>query len=332
MPYSNMNRSILSANFCLVLLTACHSGSTPLPADPAEALDVNVDFTELVEGLLRTELNASVAASGSIAILDVASGRPLAIRGFQRTEEGDLHVADELVNAIGVEHGSIMMLPVLMKGIEDRRLRLEQRFDRSGGEYEFKGVLMRDPPSVHADSLTLAEAFVQRSNVVVAKAMTQAYPSDGERVFAQLRAADLVQADLQDTDRLPWVSIGYEARQTPLQLVQWYSQVANAQLDGTHATTELHVAHDLLVRSAAYLHGNGLLDTIPELAGQMGLIQSRGSDGRQKYRTVFVGYYPAAVPRYVFLICTERPAPAGYANAEVTMRILQRLIAAFAEH
>jgi len=326
---THMEKSKIPVCILFLFFLACTTGPAPVPTtaelDPAS----DKAMTELVDAMLRAELNASDVEAGSIAILDVSSGKPLVSRGIARKESGDLQIADELVNSVAVEHGSIMMLPVLMIGMADQKIQLAQHYGRNGGEYDLNGVLMRDPATIYADSLTLAEAFVQRSNVVVAKAITQAYPNNGDRIYSRLREAELLQDDLRDTDRLPWVTIGYEAKQTPLQVLQWYRHIANAQLDGIKATKEMDMAHDLLVRSAIYLSSNGVVDTFLGFAGQIGLVQTRGTDGRQKYRTVFVGYYPAAVPRRAFLISTERPTTAGYSNAEVTMRIIQRLIATF---
>jgi cell division protein FtsI (penicillin-binding protein 3) len=288
-------------------------------------------LTELVEVMLRAELDASNAGAGSIVIMDVASGKPVALRGLARTEQGDFQVADELVHSARVEHGSIMMLPMLMIGMEEQRLRLDQRFGRNGGEHDSNGVLMRDPEPISTDSLSLAEAFVQRSNVVVATAITEAYVGDGDRILSKLRAIDLLQPEFNSADRLPWIAIGYEATQTPLQVLEWYGRIAQAQLAGRNASAELGAAHDLLLRSVAYLNSKGVLEPLEDVAGQISLVQFRGADGHQKYRTAFIGYFPAEAPRYCFLVATERPSTAGYANAEATMRITQSLLSMLRE-
>jgi hypothetical protein len=321
-----MTKAFVSVLSSLLFVSSCDTTTfTPTAQAPTSGVDT-IDVLGAVDTILQEELTLSGSLSGSILLIDVASGSPVALRGLVRTASGNLEMADERIASTPMEHGGLMMLPALFIALKDERVQLDGRFSRDGGRHIVDRVVMRDPAHITDDSLSVAEAFVQRSNVGIAKAMADAYPKDGGRVLAALHAEGLLQPDLMDASRMPWVAIGYEGKRTSLQLLQWYASIAEAYAADEPPNKAVTAAHDLLLRSAAYLETSGLAGTLGDVAGQIAHMQGQGEDGRQVYRTAFAGYFPAKAPRTAFLIVTERSTTEGYHNAGATLRIAQRLI------
>lgn len=320
-----MTKAFVSVLSCLLIVSSCDTATfNPTAQASTSGVDTS-DVLGAVDTILREELTLSGSLSGSILVLDVASGRPVALRGLVRSTNGSLEISDELITSTPMEHGGLMMLPALFIALKDERVHLDGRFSRDGGRHIVDRVVMRDPAHITDDSLSVAEAFVQRSNVVIAKAMAEAYPKDGGRVLAALHAEGLLQPDRTDASRMPWVTIGYEGKRTSRQLLQWYAGIARARAADVPPTKAVTAAHDLLLRSAGYLETSGLAGPLGDVAGQIAQMQDQGEDGRQVYRTAFAGYLPAKAPRTAFLIVTERSTTEGYDNAGATLRIAQRL-------
>lgn len=134
---------------------------------------------------------------------------------------------------------------------------------------------------------------------------------------------------------LPWMSIGYEVQVTPIQLAQAYAAFANNGkmmrpylvekiVDGQNNVTSQHnkvmvrqiakkstldklypIFRDVVSDSgtAQYAQVEGL-----SIIGKTGTAQKYiGGQYRNKYRSSFVGFFPAEKPKYVCLVILDNP-------------------------
>ncbi|MDP6909507.1 MAG: penicillin-binding transpeptidase domain-containing protein, partial [Flavobacteriales bacterium] len=140
---------------------------------------------------------------------------------------------------------------------------------------------------------------------------------------------------------LPWMSIGYEVLQTPMQILAFYNAIAN---DGTMVRPKLvqaikkhgqivkefptEVLHKQVCSSKTNTKIKMLLEGVVErgtarnlkhanykIAGKTGTAQiaKGGSYHRDKsYQASFVGYFPAENPRYTCIVVVDSPTKSVY--------------------
>jgi len=243
----------------------------------------------------------------------------------------------------------------------------------------YYGQKMEDSGSEGLGEITVQHAFEASSNVGISTLVTEYYKSKPERFVDRLYEMGLNRKlgieirgegkpDIKYTDSelwsgvsLPWMSIGYEVRMTPLQILAIYNAVAN---DGkmirpvfveelrSHGKTvkrfqtevlNNHIcSRETLEKIHVMLEGvveNGtarnLSNSHYRIAGKTGTAQvSLNKQGYTKslYQASFVGYFPAEDPKYSCIVVVNAPSKhiyygnvvAGPIFREVTDRIYVR--------
>jgi cell division protein FtsI (penicillin-binding protein 3) len=124
---------------------------------------------------------------------------------------------------------------------------------------------------------------------------------------------------------LPWMSIGYEVLQTPLQILAFYNAIANdgvmvkPKIEKEFPTVVLNnqvcsketVDKAKLLLEGVVEHGtaSNLKHANYKIAGKTGTAQI-AKDG--SYQASFVGYFPAEKPRYTCIVVVDSPSIAVF--------------------
>ena len=324
-------------------------------ADVVTSIDKEIQ--EVAHSELERQLRDQGAKSGCVIVMDVKTGFVKAIANLSEAEDGEYH---ELYNhAIGTKEvpGSTFKLASLMAALEDERINITDTVN-AFDNYTFYGKTLHDAHEGGYGRITIQKAFEKSSNVI-AQVIFRAYRNDPQSFLERLDQFGLTEPlgiDLAGEPTptiyrpgmknwskisLPWMSIGYEVQQTPLQTLTFYNAVANngtlvkpqfvqeirrgAETVKTFAPVILRdkVCSD---RTLGVLRGclegvmkkggtgSKLTSSLFQIAGKTGTARilnedlRYGAKGEEKYQASFVGYFPADEPIYSCIVVVSAPS------------------------
>ncbi len=328
--------------------------------EPIEGADlitsIDMEIQEVAHSELYRQLKNQGAKSGCVIVMDVKTGFVRAVSNLQMASDGEYY---ELYNhAIGTKEvpGSTFKLASLMAALEDQKITLDDTVN-AVGEYQFYDLKLTDSNPYGYGRITVRRAFELSSNVI-ARVINNAYRREPQVFIDRLRTfgiGDSLGIDLQGEPRptlyspgtkqwsgisLPWMSIGYEVQQTPLQTLAFYNAVAN---NGTLVRPQfvehirrgqrivksykpivlrpkicsdktLRLMQECLKGVVKRGTGSALKSALFDIAGKTGTAVVQNADGRygeegnKTYQASFVGYFPADEPLYSCIVVVAAPS------------------------
>lgn len=344
--------------------------------DVLTTLDVNIQ--DVAESALLRQLINKGAEFGSVIVMEVETGHIKAIANLQKNRNGAY--GENYNFAIGdqglTEPGSTFKLLSMMALLEEGKINLNDEVNTGNGTFRFYDRIMRDVKQGGYGVISIKEAFEKSSNVGISKLVDEHFGAYPSKFTAYIEKAGLDQpigfqikgegAPYFKTPgskywygtTLPWMSIGYEAKLTPLHTLMLYNAVANngkmvkpmiVQAIAKGNNIEKRFQTEVLRKSIAsdktikqlqeLLEGvvkNGTARNIYseeyKIAGKTGTAQKL-VDGRytQRYYTSFAGYFPADKPKYSAIIVIDSPkgfnAYGGDVSAPVFKEIADKIYA-----
>lgn len=328
--------------------------------EPIEGADLitslDMEIQEVAHSELYRQLKNQGAKSGCVIVMDVKTGFVRAVSNLQLASDGEYY---ELYNhAIGTKEvpGSTFKLAVLMAALEDQKISLDDTVN-AVGEYQFYDLKLKDSNPYGYGKITIRRAFELSSNVI-ARVIHNAYRKEPQLFIDRLRSfgiGDSLGIDLQGEPKptlyapgtkqwsgisLPWMAIGYEVQQTPLQTLAFYNAVANngtlvrpqfvehirrgQRIVKTYKPIVLRpkICSDKTLRALQEClkgvvkrgTGSALKSALFDIAGKTGtaVVQNAdgryGEDGNKTYQASFVGYFPADEPLYSCIVVVAAPS------------------------
>lgn len=344
--------------------------------DVLTTLDVNIQ--DVAESALLRQLMNKDAEFGSVIVMEVETGHIKAIANLQKNRNGSY--GENYNFAIGdqglTEPGSTFKLLSMMALLEEGKVSLSDQVDTGNGTFRFYDRIMRDVKHGGYGVITVKEAFEKSSNVGISKLVDQHFGPYPSKFVAYVEKAGLDQPigfQLRGEGApyfkkpgekywygttLPWMSIGYEAKLTPMHTLMLYNAIANngkvvkpmiVQAIARGNTIERRYQTEVIRKSIAsektiknlqeLLEGvvkNGTARNIYtdeyRIAGKTGTAQKL-VDGRytQRYYTSFAGYFPADKPKYSAIVVIDSPkgfnAYGGDVSAPVFKEIADKIYA-----
>ena len=344
--------------------------------DIVSTLDIGIQ--DIAERALRHALVENKAEQGCAIVMEVATGHVKALTNLQRNKETDR--CQELYNFAlgnGIEPGSTFKLAsmlVLLESFPD--LNINSHINIGSGPLTFSNKKMYDDHTIHADGrVTIREVFEQSSNKGTAKLITDYFGAHPERYVNGLYSMGLniplgtgiagearpyIKHPILDKNHwsktsLPWMSIGYELRLPPLQILTLYNAVANEgkmmkpqfvkeiRKEGITLETiepvvlKEHIASQKTIDSIQSMmqgvveRGTAkmLRGTEYGIAGKTGTAQLYNvqkkaykwvnAEGRleRDYNVTFVGYFPAEKPIYSCIVVISKAKGRFYSAGKV---------------
>ncbi len=330
--------------------------------DPVNGSDVitaiDVDIQDLAETELMKQMKYQDAQYGVVVLMEVQTGYIKAIANLSKTKDGSF--AETYNHAIGTKTvpGSTFKLASLMALLEDNKADINQLV-KAYGQYNFYESILHDSDPKGYGQITLKHAFELSSNVI-SKVVQEAYQNDEQEFVDRLKTFGLSEPlgiDLKGEPvptlnnqgegnwsgiSVPWMSIGYEVEQTPLQTLAFYNAVANngqyirplfvkeIRKDGEvlkrYSKTVLKdqiCSKNTLVKLRDCLEGvveNGtgrkLQSAHFKIAGKTGTVKlsndDQGYSETSKYQASFCGYFPADKPKYSCIVVIAGPTQQIY--------------------
>lgn len=332
---------------------------------------LNVDIQDAAEYALLKALQKHEADHGCVIVMEVKTGRIKAMANLGRMENGSYWEKYNYAIGEGTEPGSTFKLATLAALLSDRFVTLTDSVDLENGRHRYYDRLMKDSEHHQYRKVSVSKAFLISSNVGISKLAYRYYADDPERFVKRLREFGLdkpVGITIRGEPKplikspgnpgwsavtIPWMSVGYEVRLTPLQILAFYNTVANGgnrmkpslvtaikrygrtiQSFEPEAVAKNVFAPDVLEQLRALLKGvvdSGTARNIRTsdyaIAGKTGTAQiaDRDQGYRQVYQSSFVGYFPADNPRYSIIVVITAPSKGVYYGSQVAAPVFREI-------
>lgn len=341
--------------------------------DIKTTLDINVQ--DVTERALQKAMQRHNAKHGCAIVMEVKTGKIRAIANLGKTVKGNWVEDYNHAIADATEPGSTFKLAAIMALLEDEKIKLSDTIRLELGKTTFFEEEMVDASYHLLDSTTIRKAFEISSNVGIAKLTHKHYNTNKEsrimfinklkqfRLHKQVgieiegEANPLIkkveQKDWSGTT-IPWMSIGYEVRVTPLQLLTFYNAVANGgkmmkpylvseiqKFGRTRETFEPQVLSDRIAQPNTITQVKQLLEAVVQrgtarniktesfkIAGKTGTAQmnySKFGDSKIQYQASFAGYFPADNPVYSCIVVITDPKQNGFYGSEVAAPVFKEI-------
>lgn len=210
---------------------------------------INVSMQDIVHNELLRGLKEHDAPKGTAVIMEVETGRIVAMSNLSKNNAGEYGEFENFAVAHSSEPGSTMKAASVLALLDDDFAHSKSIVDFSMGKKNFYGLDMFDSGYHNISKSTLREALERSSNVGIASAVDDAYGrtkkwtqySDKLRAFG-LHEPSGIEIDGEPkpfvkhykvnkrewwSTTIPWMAHGYEMKMTPLQVLRFYNAIAN---------------------------------------------------------------------------------------------------------
>jgi cell division protein FtsI (penicillin-binding protein 3) len=322
-------------------------------ADIQTTIDINIQ--DVAEASLFKHLNMHDAEYGCVVLMEVATGEIKAIANLGKIKDGEY--AENYNYAIAsqglTDPGSTFKLASMVALFEDNpKIKLTDTVDCGNGRYTFFDRVMTDSKEGGYGRLSVQQIFEKSSNIGVSKLIYKQFGTNPQRYVDYVRGmglSDPLGLQLSGEAKpyikspsskswskvtLPWMSIGYELKFSPIHTLAFYNAIANngkmvkpiivkevkvadrvIESYSTSVIKEKVCSDETLDKVRTMLEGvvehgtaKNIKNDIYKIAGKTGTAQ-KIKDGVyiKKYYTSFVGYFPADRPKYSCIVVIDSP-------------------------
>ena len=319
---------------------------------------ININIQDVAETALREQLIEHHADHGTAVLMEVKTGEIRAIANLGKTENGDYK---EIYNyAVGEsrEPGSTFKLASIVAVLEDNNVSLDDTVDTEDGEVYYYDKKLSDVKPGGYGKISVRDAFIHSSNVGISKIIYQHYRNKPTQFIDRLYSMNLdeklgleIKGEGEPLIKypgdkywsgisLPMMSIGYEVRLTPLQILTFYNAIANGGKMVKPMFVKQIKDHGRVVRSfktqvidpaicskPTINKARELLEGVVQqgtarnlrhinfkIAGKTGTAQIANekygyrNESGVSYQASFVGYFPADDPKYSCIVVVNSPS------------------------
>lgn len=334
---------------------------------------IDINLQDVTETALLRGLEQHDANYGCAIVMEVSTGYIKAISNLSKNNKGKYW---ELYNyAVGeqglTEPGSTFKLASMIALLEDSSIKLSDSVETGKGSFVFYDKVMRDHKKDGYGTITVAETFSKSSNIGVSRLINEHFGLKPDAFIAYLSKMGLTESlkfqmkgagapyIKQPSDvswsgvTLPWMSIGYELKLTPLHTLAFYNAIAN---DGTMvrplivkriskagetwkqyspevliqsvcSESTLVKAKKLLEMAVQEGTASNIMDSDYRIAGKTGTAQrvKAGGGYERAYYTSFAGYFPADAPKYSCIVVIDNPKGYNQYGSDVAAPVFKEI-------
>ncbi|WMJ75505.1 penicillin-binding protein [Cytophagaceae bacterium ABcell3] len=327
-------------------------------AAPQQGLDIvttiDINLQDVAESALMRHLQEHDADYGCAVLMEVKTGEIKAMANLTKRNNGAY--IEDINYAVGnqglTEPGSTFKLASMIALLEDAKLDPTDSVDTGEGVYEFYDKKMTDSKPGGYGKITLNHAFEKSSNIAVSRLVDEHFGHQPQKFLDYIHkfgldeptgfhmVGEAVPYIKKINDKswsgisLPWMSIGYELKLSPLHTLTFYNGVANngrmirpvivkkvKSADDIIREYKTEVIRDricsdeTLKKVRMMLEGvvqrgtaNNINDADYRIAGKTGTAL-KIKDGKyiRSYYTSFVGFFPAEKPKYSCIVVIDNP-------------------------
>ncbi len=346
-------------------------------ADLVTTLDIRMQ--DIVESALMKAVVHHQAKWGTAVLMEIKTGAIRAIANLDQASGGGYYEGFNHAVGSAIEPGSTFKLATVMSLLEDGYADLDTRVDLHNGRKVFYNHTMNDSDWHPHREVDMRQAFEISSNVGIATLADEAYArkKKSKEYISRLNQFGLNRTtgikipgesapyikEAYNNDQnwsattVAWMSHGYECQITPLQMLVFYSAVANGGKmmkpyladavvkDGKvlqdfgpevairkiASDETISKAQELLVGVMLRGTGKKVQSDHVSMAGKTGtavIDYFRSGEGRKKYQGSFAGYFPAENPKYGLIVLLNDPTQNGFYGGAVALPAFREI----AEH
>ncbi|MDR1739475.1 MAG: transpeptidase family protein [Bacteroidales bacterium] len=332
---------------------------------------IDARIQDIAQSALKECMLENEAQHGTVVLMEVSTGKIISIANYTKSEDGTFR--EDYNYAIGesVEPGSIYKLASVMAILEGGKYNSSTIV--STGDKQYGDRQMFDSHKEGYGRITLKEAFEKSSNVGISELAEKTFSSNPKFFIDYMAKFGLTKKQgieipgegtpstntvgsktWSKAISIPWMSIGYEVRVTPLQILSLYNAVANNGMlllpqfvsEIRHggevvrgfepivlnkeicSKKTLDQIRDMLEGVVQEGTAKSLSKSIYKIAGKTGTAQinyqSRGEQ-RMQYRASFVGYFPAESPKYSCIVMISNPQKNRQYGGEVAAPVFKTI-------
>ncbi len=340
--------------------------SSSMEVIPEDGRDIittlDVTLQDVAENALRKQLGKHAAEHGSVILMEVKTGDIKAIANLRRDGDGTYSEAFNYAIGEGAEPGSTFKIATLIALLEDGYVNLDQKVFCHNGKIKYYDKTITDSKEGGYGTLTVKEVFEFSSNIGVTELVMKHYKGKEKKFIDRIYDMRLNQPlnleikgesqpyikypgdKLWSGVSMPMMSIGYELKMAPLQILTLYNAIANngrmvkprfvkAVREHGQITHEFQpqvittsiCSKSTLRKVREVLEGvveNGTAKNLKnenyKIAGKTGTAQiARGTKGYRGekgigYQASFAGYFPADDPKYSCIVVVNSPSRSVY--------------------
>lgn len=343
--------------------------------DPVNGHDIittlDINLQDVAQHALNKVLTENEADHGCAVVMEVKTGAIRAMANLKRNKDGLYSETQNFAVDEFSEPGSTFKLVSVMALLNDGHCGPNDSIDIEWGKTSFYGQKMEDASKPHKTTMTLQEIFEKSSNVGISKLVVKNYHKDPQKFIdyaldlglnikpdfdirsaGNPRIKSKKSSDWSATS-LPWMSIGYEIKVSPMQILMLYNAVANnGQMVKPYMVSEIHregqliqkiepvvlkekICSEQTIKSLKSMmegvvdHGTATNVKNPNytVAGKTGTAQISKAGGYDKssYKASFVGYFPAENPQYTVIVVINEPRKGKYYGALVAGPVFKEI-------
>lgn len=334
--------------------------------EPEDGVDIlttlDVQLQDVAEAALRKHLEGHGAGHGCAIVMEVATGDIKAIANLRRNEDGTYEEVYNYAVGESTEPGSTIKTATLIALLEEGDINLNDTVNTGKGKLQLYDHVISDSKENGHGKITVKEVFEVSSNVGVIKLVQKVFKGKEKDFVKKLYELKLneptgiiIPGEVKPQIRfpgdkgwsglsMPMMSIGYEIRLTPLQILTFYNAIANNGRMVKPRLVKAYLKHGQVVESfppqviqssicsrSTLKKVHEVLEGVVEsgtatnlknprykIAGKTGTAQiAKGrkgykSGGRVSYQASFVGYFPAEDPKYSCIVVVNSPSNSVY--------------------
>lgn len=215
--------------------------------------NLDMDIQSIVEHSLREQLQQLEAESGTVVLMEVKTGKIVAISNLEQVKRSPGTYSESINMAMTnkAEPGSTFKVASMMVALDDGIVRPNDTIDVGNGLWPHEGRVVRDH---NADKggygrISVAQTIIKSSNVGVAKIIVKGYKDKPDEYVEKIRRLGFgfnfqKEVDLQGVERasvrkrsdnpnrwynttLAWMSYGYETQIPPIYTLAFFNAIAN---------------------------------------------------------------------------------------------------------
>ncbi len=333
---------------------------------------IDVVLQDVATEALRAQLTEHNADHGCAVLMEVHTGYIKAIANLKKTSSGSYVEEYNYAIAESSEPGSTFKLASVLAALEDKLADANQIIQTGNGEFTYANQKMRDTHKGGYGAITLKKAFEVSSNVGISKMIYDAYRNQPEKYINRLHSMSIgtpLGIEIEGEGKpfvkspsskswskvsLPWMSIGYELKITPLQTLAIYNAVANdgvmvkpllvkeiSSMGQPVKAVEPVVINASIASKSTIAQVRQMLEGVVEngtaknlfnsmyrIAGKTGTAQiASGKTGYNKtnYKASFVGYFPADDPKYSCIVVINNPSKGAYYGGAIAAPVFKQI-------
>ncbi len=314
---------------------------------------IDIKLQDVAERSLLEQLEAQEATQGCAVVMEVSTGDIRAIANLSKSANGTYEERYNYALAESIEPGSTFKLISLVAAMDESRLKLTDSISYQGS-ITWAQAVMKDDHPLNKRYITLKDAFAYSSNVATSLFVNKVFGKKPRKFSDKLYSMGIGkplgveipgegEPFIRKSDdprwsktSLPYMSIGYEVKLTPLQLLTFYNAIANNGRmmkprfvkeirDGDQVIKSIEpqvlvssVCSEETARKAREMMqavvekgtARGAFNGAPySVAGKTGTAQMAvgGRYNKSNYNASFVGYFPAENPQYTIMVVISNP-------------------------